>query len=104
MLDYGRSYAPHVNAVAQVMPKHVQCVHTLGFNAALTTAFHFHTPWKLESGLNTATGTTCNWLSCHPRRLGCHGQRRRCAMAVGRASGTPYRPPRPLAGAARRAP
>ena len=66
MLDYGRSYAPHVNAVAQVMPKHVQCVHTLGFNAALTTAFRFHTPWKLESGLNTATGPTCNWLIATP--------------------------------------
>lgn len=66
MLDYGRSYAPHVNAIVQVLPKHVQCVHTLGFNTALTTAFRFHTPWKLESGLSTANGPACSWLIATP--------------------------------------
>lgn len=66
MLDYGRSYAPHVNAIVQVLPKHVQCVHTLGFNTALTTAFRFHTPWQLESGLSTAKGPACSWLIATP--------------------------------------
>jgi len=66
MLDYGRSYAPHVNAIVQVLPKHVQCVHTLGFNTALTTAFRFHTPWQLESGLSTANGPACSWLIATP--------------------------------------
>jgi len=65
MLDYGRSYAPHVHAVARVVPSDVACVQTLGFDAAQTTAFRFHTGWHIERGLNTET-TSCNWLIATP--------------------------------------
>ena len=66
MLDFGRSYAPHVQAVAHVVPADVQCLRTLGFNVAQTTAFRFHTQWTLEKGL-PATGTaSCDWMIATP--------------------------------------
>ena len=65
MLDYGRSYAPHVKAVQHVVSEEAQCVQTLGFDAALTTAFRFHTSWKLEHGLQP-NSSTCQWLITTP--------------------------------------
>lgn len=65
MLDFGRSYKPHVHAVAHVVPAGTQCVHTLGFDAALTTAFRFHTGWQLQRGL-TSTTPACEWLIATP--------------------------------------
>lgn len=66
MLDYGRSYAPHVNAVARIVPEQAQCVHTLGFNPALTTAFRFHTAWTLHRGLPAGPASQCDWLIATP--------------------------------------
>ena len=70
MLDYGRSYASHVNRVAQVIPDDVQCVRSLGFDPALTTAFRFHTHWHLQRGLSTEPSAsqpqTCDWLVATP--------------------------------------
>lgn len=66
MLDYARSYAPHVNAVAQAMPRSVQCVHTLGFSPAMTTAFRFHTRWQLQRGIDSAPTPACGWLIATP--------------------------------------
>ena len=65
MLDYGRSYAPHVKAVVRALPSDVQCVQTLGFDAALTTAFRFHSELQVRTGLQpTANG--CDWLIATP--------------------------------------
>ncbi|MEG2280792.1 MAG: hypothetical protein RSC37_12270 [Comamonas sp.] len=66
MLDYARSYAPHVNAVAHAMPRDVSCVRTLGFTPALTTAFRFHTSWQLQRGIATTADAQCNWLIATP--------------------------------------
>lgn len=66
MLDYARSYTPHVNAVAHVIPRDVSCVRTLGFTPALTTAFRFYAPWQLQRGIATATDAQCNWLIATP--------------------------------------
>ena len=66
MLDYGRSYAPHVHAVARKLPGDVQCVRSLGLSPALTTAFRFHTSWQLQRGLDTAQPGHCDWLIATP--------------------------------------
>lgn len=66
MLDFGRSYAPHVNAVAHHIPDNVQCVRTLGFDSTLTTAFRHHSTWDLLPGLHSTEDGTCDWLIATP--------------------------------------
>ena len=66
MLDYARSYAPHVAAVAHWVPRDVQCVGTLGFSQAQTAAFRFHTNWHLARGLPRASSAGCQWLVATP--------------------------------------
>ena len=67
MLDYGRSYGPHVHKVAQLVPASVQCVRSLGFSPAQTTAFRFHTDWQLQQGLGPGPQPlACDWLVATP--------------------------------------
>lgn len=65
MLDYGRSYAPHVQAVVRTVPAHVACVQTLGFQAGLQTAFRFHTRWELQRA-TSADAAACEWMIATP--------------------------------------
>lgn len=71
MLDYARSYAPHVQAVMHVVPANVQCVNTLGFGPGLTTAFRFHSGKQIVTGLQDAG--TCNWLIATPAAWSAQG-------------------------------
>lgn len=66
MLNFARSYAPHVNAVVQALPANVQCVNTLGFGPALTTAFRFHSDKRIVHGLSNPDSGTCDWLIATP--------------------------------------
>jgi 4-amino-4-deoxy-L-arabinose transferase-like glycosyltransferase len=64
MLDYARSYAPHVQAVVKVLPNDVQCVHTLGFGPGQNAAMRFHSNQHVVHGLPTTP--TCDWLIATP--------------------------------------
>lgn len=63
MLDFARSYAPHVHAVMKVIPADVPCVNTLGFGPALTTALRFHSNKQVIHGLQAQR---CDWLIATP--------------------------------------
>ena len=64
MLDFARSYAPHVQAVVKVLPADTNCMQTLGFGPALTTAFRFHSNKHIVHGLQS--GGACEWLVATP--------------------------------------
>lgn len=68
MLDFARSYAPHVQALAKVVPNTTTCVRSLGFGPALTTALRFHSGWQVVRGLeDSAKGAAaCDWLIATP--------------------------------------
>ena len=66
MLDYGRSYAPHIQALGQVIPAHATCVRTLGLDTAQMTALRFYTNWTVHRGLGSPSAATCEWLIATP--------------------------------------
>lgn len=66
MLDYGRSYAPHLARAMQSIPSDVACMQAIGLNPAQTAALKFHAPWQLESHA-APSQTGCEWLITTPR-------------------------------------
>lgn len=69
MLDYARSYAPHMRAVAQEVPDDVHCMQTLGLNSAQIAAVKFYTPWQVQRvDAEAAPSATaqCDWLLTTP--------------------------------------
>ena len=67
MLDYGRSYGPHIQALRQHIPADVRCMQTLGFDPALTTAMRHYTDWELQrADQGEVTAQRCEWLIATP--------------------------------------
>lgn len=66
MLDYGRSYAPHIARAVQTVPAHVQCMQAIHLNPAQIAALKFHAPWQLEASTKPSS-TGCDWLITTPR-------------------------------------
>lgn len=66
MLDYARSFAPHVRSVMQHVPASANCVQTLGLSAAQISAFKFYTPWQMHHDAR-APSAQCSWMVSTPQ-------------------------------------
>lgn len=66
MLDYGRSYAPHIHATAKHLPVQDSCVQLLGFNAAQTAAVRYYGPWHVQRLSVLSDAPSCQWMLATP--------------------------------------
>lgn len=67
MLDYGRSFAPHIARVAQAIASDKPCVQLMGLTQAQVFAFKFHTDWQLKAVSAPDAQGSCQWLIATPQ-------------------------------------
>ena len=60
MLDYGRSYAPHIARLQNTLPAQPGCVQTWGLSIAQVGALRWHTDWSIVPTASAAA--QCDWL------------------------------------------
>jgi len=65
-LDYGRSYAPHMQQVLAALPAHTTCVNIAGLSRSQVAALQYYTPWKLHPITPQDLQPPCTWTIADP--------------------------------------
>lgn len=68
VLDYARSYQPHMQRLVAAVPAGVECMNAYGLNRAQIAALKFYTPWQIwPLEPEAADGHGCNWTVADPQ-------------------------------------
>ena len=66
MLNYGRSYAPHIQAMTAQLPASPGCMQVLGFGPAPTAALRLYSEWQITHTRRLPLPHGCDWLLTTP--------------------------------------